>query len=221
MTERPPLRLAILIDAENIAASSWPAARVVIERFGVPELIRAYFCHEPLPAWAVLPEVDIIDGRPAGGPNAADFLMAMDAVSIAAEGWANGFSVVARELKRCGAAVYALLPLHGNTVAGRLAEAADIAIVLPVSSSATAPAFPPSDLVTLILEVLMECPTDEHGWTDLSSLGSALRERMGTRLRGKLCDTLSGLPHLFEFRKRGSHRIEVRARPDIPAPVEG
>lgn len=227
MTERPPFRLAVLIDAENIAAGNWPAARATIERFGVPELIRAYFCHEPLPAWAILPEVEIIDGRPAGGPNAADFLMAMDAVSIAAEGWADGFvlvtgddgfSVVARELKKRGVAVYALLPLHGCAVAGRLAEAADLAIVLPSSSvSAKVPA-PPSDLAALILDVLFACPVDEHGWTELSFLGSALRERVGTRLRGRLRDTLGGLPHLFEFRKHGTHRIEVRTRPGGSAP---
>jgi len=140
MTVPPSRRLAILIDAENVSAACWPAATVIVGQFGAPVIVRAYVCHPPAPGWAGAAGVEMIDGRPASGPNAADFVLAMDAAVLAAAGHADifvlitgddGFAAVAYDLRRRGVLVYALLPLKDGMVPRRLAAAADLAILLP------------------------------------------------------------------------------------------
>lgn len=90
MTETPPPNLAILIDAENVSAAYWPAVLARAGRFGTATIVRAYVCHAPTHGWVTAAGVEIVDGRPADSPNAADFLLAMDAAVMAAgRGWAT------------------------------------------------------------------------------------------------------------------------------------
>jgi hypothetical protein len=81
------------------------------------------------------------NGRPADGPNAADFLLAMDAAVMAAEGRVDGFvlmtaddgfAAVAHGLKMRGVSVYTLIPFNGGPVPRRLAAMADLAILVPI-----------------------------------------------------------------------------------------
>ena len=69
----------------NVSPACWPEIWTVAGRFGPPVLVRAYVCHRPPPGWVAASGVEIVDGRPADGPNAADFLMAMDAAALAVE----------------------------------------------------------------------------------------------------------------------------------------
>jgi hypothetical protein len=189
-------RLAILIDAENVAASCWPAASAIAARFGTAAVARAYFCHDPSPGWIGATGVEIVDGRPADGPNAADFLLAMDAAVMAAEGRVDGFvlitaddgfAAVAHGLKMRGASVYALIPFNGGPVARRLAAMADLAILVPMPPPTRVVRDPPSnDWQRHFHLALARCKADDEGWVALSDLGSELRAAGVTLPGGKL-----------------------------------
>jgi hypothetical protein len=195
--------LAILIDAENVGAGCWPAALAIAGRFGFPTILRAYVCHAPSPGWLAAEGVEIIDGRPADGPNAADFLMAMDAAVLAAEGRVDGFvlltgddgfAAVAQGLRQRGATVYALIPYNGNAVPRRLALTADLAVLVPLAPAPPAPPRPGvvrepvqgQDWMNKFRNVLASCPADDAGWVDLSEFGTVLK-KSGVRIpKGKL-----------------------------------
>lgn len=228
MTEASPSRLAILVDAENVSAACWPAAVAIAGRFGTATIVRAYVCHAPTPGWVAAAGVEIVDGRPANGPNAADFLLAMDAAVMAAERQVDGFvlvtgddgfAAVALDLKRRGAAVYALVPLNGSMVPRRLATAADLTVLLP-SPPTPAPTLafpktaPPSRFGDTwtgdILAALARCPVDEDGWTTLSDLGQALKDTGVKKPKGKLFELVRGLDDVEIHGTKAKTRVRPR-----------
>jgi len=191
-------RLAILIDAENVAASYWPAACAIAPRFGTTVIARAYVCHAPPPGWIGLAGVEIIDGRPADGPNAADFLMAMDAAVLAAEGQVDafmlmtaddGFAAVAHALKLRGKNVYALIPFNGSTVGRHLVAMVDVAILIPMTVPKPVDPDPPTPNWEQHFHVaLAQCRADAEGWVDLGDLGNRLKATKVKLPKGKLSD---------------------------------
>lgn len=205
VTRQTPPSLAILIDGENVSSSCWPAALAIAGRFGMPTVIRAYVCHPPSPGWVAAKGVEIFDGRPADSPNAADFLLAMDAAVMAAEhrvdGFVlltgdDGFAAVAQDLKRRGATVYALLPLNGTAIPRRLAAAADLSVLvpqlattMPLSHEAATPFLSKADRWANDLRAaLARCPVDDDGWVELSELGVELKSARAKMPKGKLSD---------------------------------
>ena len=221
MTEAPPWpRLAVLIDAENVSAGYWPAITAALARLGRAAVVRAYVCHAPSPGWCAA-EIEIIDGRPAGGPNAADFLMAMDAAVMAVEkrvdGFAlvtgdDGFSAVALDIKRRDMLVYALVPLNGGSVPRHLAAVADLTVLLPPANAVASPA-PPSakdDLDAELCAAMALCPVVDEGWVGVGELGTALKRVRGKKLKGKLTDIVARSA-LLEVRGKASS-TEVRLK---------
>lgn len=211
-------RLAILIDAENMSAAYWHQIFDAATRLGTPVLVRAYACQGPPPGWLAIEDVEMVDGRPAGGPNAADFLLAMDAAAIAERDIVDvfiivtgddGFSTIAHGLKARGSTVYAFLPLALIGVPRRLASAADLAILLPPPPTfcAAAPR-PMSQRASMIAEALLRCQRDRDGWADISKMGALLK---GQGLSGKLTTIVRKLRE-FELDETGPV-IKVRLRP--------
>jgi hypothetical protein len=221
--------LAILIDGENVSSACWPAALAIASRFGLPTVVRAYVCH-PSPGWAGAKGVEIVDGRPADGPNAADFLMAMDAAVMAAgrqvDGFVlltsdDGFAAVAQDLMRRGATVYALIPLNGGSIPRRLAAVADLSVLVPLPPAAIAGAHDePASLlliedrwVNALQTALARCAVDDDGWATLSDLGVELK-RAGVKMpKGKLSDLVR---RIDAVETRGSGRLRFRIARSAP-----
>ena len=227
-------RLAVLIDAENAPAAAWPAVAATVQRLGVAALVRAYSCRA-VPGWSSFSAIEWIDGRPADGANAADFLLAMDAAVLAAErrvdGFVlvtgdDGFSAVALDLKRRGATVFALIPLNGagSPVPRRLAAAAYLAVLVPCSGEPAAFADPkPAPAGRLgragdgwggaVMAALSDCASGQDGWTELSVLGQALKPYGLKRPRKTLYDSLGEVRGVELRGKRSS--ASVRRLPDL------
>jgi hypothetical protein len=222
--------VAILIDGENVSSACWPAALAIASRFGRPTVMRAYFCRPASPGWVAADGVEMVDARPADGPNAADFLMAMDAAVMAAERQVDGFvlltgddgfAAVAQDLKRRGAAVYALIPLDCIAIPRHLAAAADLSMLVPLPTTAigTARAAPASARSSGdkwrsdLHAALARCPVDDDGWVALGELGVELK-RAGAKLpKGKLSDLVL---RVDDIEVRGSHaKIRLRLRHPI------
>lgn len=226
-------RIALLIDAENVSAEYWPAAKGIAGRFGTVTVTRAYVCHQPPPKWAAIPDIEIIDGRPADGPNAADFLLAMDAAVMAAQRQVDGFvlmtaddgfAAVAQDLKRRGATVQVLIPLGRPTVPRRLAAVADLAILVPSAAqpSPPKPSVKPhgaSDALTdAILAILATCPAEAGGWVGMSVLGTELKRAKVKRSSRPLYTVLSGIPEVELDREK---TVNARARLRAHAATSG
>jgi hypothetical protein len=233
MLPSPPPRLAILIDAENVAHTCWPAALAIAGRFGTPTIVRAYVCHAPSPGWVAADGVEIIDGRPADTPNAADFLMAMDAAAMAAGRVVDdfvlvtgddGFAAVAHGLKQRGARVYALIPFTGGAVPRRLPCVADLAVLVPqpapvVKIEGAKPVPMKQGWPDALRLALERCLPDEEGWVELSDLGSELKKARVKPPRGKLTEAIRRTEG-FELQKedgdflvRATGRSEPRGEP--------
>jgi hypothetical protein len=231
-----PPPLAILIDGENVSAACWPRALAIAKRFGVPAIVRAYFCHPPTPGWSAA-GIEIVDGRPADGPNAADFLMAMDAAVMAAERQVtafalltgdDGFAAVAQGLQRRGAFVVALIPFNGCGIPKRLARTADLSVLVPLPVAAVpaprieAAAAPPNggahadNWTDLVRAALTHCAGDDDGWTDLSALGSILKKSTVKAPKGKLSVIIREVSGV-EIRGAGT-KIQVRPQAVEPPP---
>jgi hypothetical protein len=229
MTMPAAARLAILIDAENVSSACWPAALAIAGRFGVATVMRAYVCHPPAPGWVAAEGVEIVDGRPADGPNAADFLMAMDAAVMAAErrvdGFVlltcdDGFAAVALGLKRGGATVYSLIPFNGGAIPRRLAAIADLTVLVPLPS-AFVPAVQGSLLsiedrwVNQLRTLLARRSADDEGWVELSELGSELKNSGIKKPKGKLSDIVRRVDGI-EWRGTNA-KAWLRLRGDVSA----
>jgi len=185
-------KLAVLIDAENISHTLWPKITDIANRLGKPVIVRAYTCHPN--GWASEPDVEIIDGAPTGGRNAADFILAMDAARLVDRrkvrhfllvSGDDGFSAIAAELRRSGArSVHAAITPALAGGKSRLAAAADLAILLPAEPDPATNAQPtPKPAATKKAPIgwsadnieiaMLRCPRDDEGWTTMSRLGSA------------------------------------------------
>jgi hypothetical protein len=227
--------LAILIDGENVSSTCWPAALAIAGRFGMPTVVRAYVCHPPSPGWVAAKGVEIVDGRPADGPNAADFLLAMDAAVMAAErrvdGFVlltgdDGFAAVAQDLKRRGAAVYALIPLNGEAIPRRLAAAAELSVLVPLPTAAmSVPHKEAASFMSMedrwandLRIALARCPVDNDGWAALSELGAALKSAGAKMPKGKLSDLVRRVDGV-EVRGASAKawlRLRCRVSPSAP-----
>jgi hypothetical protein len=231
VTGQTTSRLAVLIDAENVSSACWPAALAIAGRFGVPTVVRAYVCHPPSPGWLAADGVEIVDGRPIDGPNAADFLMAMDAAVMAAERQVDGFvlltcddgfAAVALGLKRRGAIIYSLIPFNGGPIPRRLATVADLSVLVPLP-----PAFSPvapeqaaslrsveDGWVDQLRAALARCPADGDGWVELSELGAQLKSSGVKKPKGKLSEVVRRVDSI-EWRGTNA-KAWLRLRCDVP-----
>lgn len=201
----PDHRLAVLIDAENVPSANWPNIAAAVHQIGRPTIVRAYICNEGAGKyWAQIAAVTMVNGRPASGGNAADFLLAMDAVDIALREpvdeiiivSADGdFAAVIHHLRRWIPRISVLIAPNNHKAPPGLVAAADLALVLPPATHQ--PDIPPPGVVdghwkSLLLGFLQTMPTDKNGWIELSEIGLAIKES-GCRVPGKLLDRVRSL----------------------------
>ncbi|HYD64770.1 NYN domain-containing protein [Azospirillum sp.] len=221
-------RLAVLIDAENVPVSLWPAIRRRLPRLGRPVLVRAYACGGA-PGWGFADGVEVVDaGAAARAPNAVDFLLAFDAGRIRESGAVDGFVLVSgddgfaamvKALAESGAAVHVIVPAIGETYGRRLARHADVCLLVapPADPVATERADgAPQTLEARFAEVFRGCGADGEGWVPLSVLGAALKAA-GVAFPGKLGALVSAMPG-FEVRGADATGATVRLHHDRAAP---
>jgi len=192
-----PSHLAILIDAEDVSATCWPAVLRHAPLFGTVHLARTYACQGRAAAWSGIDgvESDAGSGGP-DGPNAADFRLAMDAAVMVATGEVDtvimvtgddGFAAIAHDLKRRGARVYAFIPADRPGMPRRLASAVDVAVLVPgareispekkkKTSAHTAAGTTAADTEAAILAILRQhALTQPDGWLSIDLLGTELK----------------------------------------------
>jgi len=221
-------RLAVLIDAENVPVSLWPAIRQRLPRLGRPVLVRAYACGGA-PGWGRADGVEVVDaGAAARAANAADFLLAFDAGRVRESGAVDGFVLVSgddgfaamvKALAESGAAVHVIIPAIGETYGRRLACHADVCLlVAPPAGPDTAERAggAPQTLEARFAEVFRGCGADGEGWVPLSVLGGALKAA-GVAFPGKLGALAAAMPG-FEVRGADGAGAAVRRRTGHAAP---
>lgn len=94
-------RLAVLIDAENIAASCAPATLAQVARVGTPIIKRLYGRPSVIPAWAEATQEQLYECRPqppvATAKNGTDIALAIDAMDILHAGIVQAFCIVSND----------------------------------------------------------------------------------------------------------------------------
>lgn len=228
-----PLRMAVLIDAENFPASCWPMVRDLLNRVFPARALapHAFFCGDH-GGWREHGDVVGTDGGAAlRAKNSADFLLSFHAGRMVAEGLADevvllsgddGLAVVAQALRDGGLPVYAVIPCGSGTYGCRLASASDVALIAPLPPRAPAPSPAPTllavpsggqeiSITRRIAEVIASCVPDEQGWVRMNMVGSALSAH-GVNLAGKKLKGFLGTRSAFEM-MGAPDSLLVRLRP--------
>lgn len=243
MTEAPQgtpgrPRLAILVDGENAPSGAWPWIRGLLERLfpGRAVTATAFFCGTAN-GWSEHADVTLVDGGTVlRAKNAADFLLAFHAGTMAQANEADefaivsgddGLAVVAQSLRERGHQVYAVIPCGGETYGSRLARAVDVPLLAPYGGTPepfqpTAPEAPlltvppPTDPVArarLVAEAIIGCPGSKGGWAPLTAVGTRLA-RQGVSFGSKRLKVGIGSLGVFEFKGDPDHLL-VRIKPGM------
>jgi hypothetical protein len=136
----PGVRLAVLIDAENVSADLWPQILRLLRVLGEPTVVRAYTCGQP-GKWKSISVVEVIDGgKDVAGTNAADFLLAFDAGRLAVSNDADqfvivsgddGFAPLIKALQLSGKTTSIIVPASGSIGDRKSVKVADVTILVP------------------------------------------------------------------------------------------
>ncbi|HYF72873.1 MAG TPA: NYN domain-containing protein [Nocardioides sp.] len=200
MTEPSDVRLAVLIDADNVSASHSAALLAELARYGVPTVKRAYgdWTTQQLTGWkselarhAIQPIQQFAN---TVGKNSTDSALIIDAMDLLYSGNLDAFAIVssdsdftrlATRLRESGKTVYGL---GRRRTPASLQAACDKFIFLEVlrdgSDEADAKDGPPEtdaeseadslpDLRT-ILEAAVRSTAQDDGWSALGSVGTYL-----------------------------------------------
>lgn len=203
MTEPATVRLAVLIDADNVSASHAAALLAELARYGAPTVKRAYgdWTTQHLTGWkgelarhAIQPIQQFAN---TVGKNSTDSALIIDAMDLLYSGNLDAFAIVssdsdftrlATRLRESGKTVYGL---GRRRTPGSLQAACDKFIFLEVlrdgadgaddigepdpatGPDADAEADSLPDLRT-ILEAAVRSTSQDDGWASLSSMGSYL-----------------------------------------------
>lgn len=194
MTEPATVRLAVLIDADNVSASHAAALLAELARYGAPTVKRAYgdWTTQKLTGWkselarhAIQPVQQFAN---TVGKNSTDSALIIDAMDLLYSGNLDAFAIVssdsdftrlATRLRESGKTVYGL---GERKTPASLQAACDKFIFLEVlrdegavpddsDSEAEGDSLP--DLRT-ILEAAVRSTTQDDGWSPLSAVGSYL-----------------------------------------------
>jgi NYN domain len=136
----PGVRLAVLIDAENVSVDLWPHILRLLRLLGEPVVMRAYTCAKP-GRWQSISGIEVIDGgKDVTGPNAADFLLAFDAGRLVVSNDADqfvivsgddGFAPLIKALQLSGKATSIIVPTCGSIGDRKSVKVADVTMLIP------------------------------------------------------------------------------------------
>ena len=103
MTESPTVRLAVLIDADNVSSSHSSALLAELARYGIPTVKRAYgdWTTPQLNGWkSVLNQHAIVPVQQFAyttGKNSTDSTLIIDAMDLLYSGNVEGFAIVSSD----------------------------------------------------------------------------------------------------------------------------
>jgi uncharacterized LabA/DUF88 family protein len=239
--EAPPLRLAVLIDADNAQASLIEPLLAEVARYGEATVRRIYgdFTSNQSASWRKVLQPHAI--KPVQqfayttGKNATDSALIIDAMDLLYTRRFDGFCLVTSDSDFTGLALR--LREEGLTVLGfgakktpeafrkachrfvyteLLKEEAEAAAPAPTRPQQQRPKFPKQFMLTALEET-----TDDNGWSNLGAFGSYLNNvqpDFDPRTYGfrKLSDLVKSRPDLFVTEERrtrsGQPLLYLRAK---------
>lgn len=213
------MRLAVLIDADNVAASFADAVIAKTKTLGTPTVRRAYGNAPGLANWAeALSGWGALAAPTLPGKNAADIALVIDAMDLLHAGTVDGFCLVSsdRDIARLVIRLReAGKPVH---VFGEAKGKAQLAALTEFHSLAPKPAkaAPEEGHVQRWIEAetrkLIAMRKDGDGWVSLTQIGKELRALpsfSSHAWRGKLSTHLKAIA-AFEVGTDGGGRVRVR-----------
>ena len=245
MANDRPLRLAVLIDADNTSAKIVDGLFEEIAKLGEATVRKVYgdFSSTRLKGWAdVLARHAIVPEQQfayTAGKNASDITLVIDAMDLLHSGRLDGFCLVssdsdftrlASRLREEGAAVYGFgarkTPESFRQACKRFIYTENLGAAPAGAGAATGAATearePLSRAQAMIERVMAEIDSDaDGGWVSLGVVGqqlSAVAPDFDARTYGfrKLSDLVRAVETL-EVRSEGGH-LRVRQRPEPPKP---
>ena len=235
------MRIAVLIDADNISHQNAAPILAELAKFGRATVKRAYgdWTDERLKGWrarlnrhAITPEQTFAYTT---GKNSTDSALIIDAMDLLYSGNVDAFAIVssdsdftrlATRLRESGKTVYAV---GANKTPRALQEACDqfirIELLAPAPNETAAevesPDEPddssePPNLQSLLVRAI-NTASDEDGWVSISGLGSYLRTSSASfdpRVYGatKLLDLARSQPYLTTTGTGSSTRVGVKGQ---------
>jgi uncharacterized protein (TIGR00288 family) len=239
VTEPAAVRLAVLIDADNVSATHSAALLAELARYGVPTVKRAYgdWTTQQLTGWktelaqhAIQPIQQFAN---TVGKNSTDSALIIDAMDLLYSGSLDAFAIVssdsdftrlATRLRESGKTVYGL---GRRRTPASLQAAVDKFIFLEVLQDLQEEAGPDDDgrdegdsLPDLrqILEAAVKATAQDDGWSSLSGVSNYLGKAYAAfdpRHYGfsRLGLLVSGQDYLdFEHPAGGQPRVRIRPR---------
>ena len=195
MKELNDLRLAVLIDADNIPSNSVKGVMEEITRYGTPTFKRIYgdWTKPNLTGWKnVLLETAITPIQQYSyttGKNSTDSAMIIDAMDILYSGVADGFCIVSSDsdftrlairLREAGMKV---IGIGEKKTPSPFIVACDKFIYIEIINAAEAKAqsdMPPllrSELIKLISTAIDDLAEDDNGWAFLGDVGNLILKK--------------------------------------------
>jgi uncharacterized protein (TIGR00288 family) len=192
VTEPATVRLAVLIDADNVSASHAAAILAELARYGVPTVKRAYgdWTTQQLASWkselarhAIQPIQQFAN---TVGKNSTDSALIIDAMDLLYSGSLDAFALVssdsdftrlATRLRESGKTVYGL---GRRKTPGSLQAACDKFIFLEVLEGEQEPTIGDDESgdslpdLRSILESAVRSTAQDDGWSPLGAVGSYL-----------------------------------------------
>ena len=234
-----PLPLAVLIDAENIAAPLFAPLQREVTNLGAPIAWQLHgdFFASPHPGWQAIAERENLEIRhqPHAGKNSADIAMTIAAMDLMRDGVVRGiclvssdsdFAPLARRIRAGN------LSAHGfgeaktregfrracstfHVLAPDVVAPPAVPVIVAAPAVADAPLAPAE--IRRLRDVLMEV-SDPNGILDLAAAALTLRERvpaLADRIvaKGKFVKHLTA-NGLVEVRVEGARRV-VHVRPKV------
>jgi hypothetical protein len=250
MPDSRPLRLAVLIDADNTSAKIVDGLFEEIAKLGEATVRRVYgdFASPRSKGWTdVLARHAIIPQQQfayTSGKNASDITLVIDAMDLLHTAELDGFCLVssdsdftrlASRLREAGAAVYGFgaqkTPESFRQACKRFIYTENLVPAPPSAAGARAGATtvarePLANAATMIQRVIGELDSDcDGGWIGLGHMGqqlSALAPDFDARTYGfkKLSDLVRAIETLEVRTESGNLRVRVRPEPPRPPKVK-
>lgn len=240
--QEKPVRLAVLIDAENAQAAIADALFAEIAKLGVASVKRIYgdFTQAALGGWrARLAEHSIEPVQQFNntrGKNASDIALVIDGMDLLHSHRFEGFCIVssdsdftrlANRIRAEGVVVYGFGEQKAPTAFVKACDKFTYTEILrpePPSSGRSAPQRTPAAKDRALVAALkdaVEASSDESGWAHLGQVGKTLNNRLsdfdprnfGHRNLASLVEAVGS----FEIRRQsspaGAHSVLVRLKP--------
>ncbi|MDN5746848.1 MAG: NYN domain-containing protein [Nocardioidaceae bacterium] len=243
------MRIAVLIDADNISHQHAAPILAELAKFGRATVKRAYgdWTADGLKGWkarlnrhAITPEQTFAY---TSGKNSTDSALIIDAMDLLYSGNVDAFAIVssdsdftrlATRLRESGKTVYAV---GANKTPRALQEACDqflrIELLAPAPNETAAEVERPEEadetseppnLQSLLVRAI-NTASDEDGWVSISGLGSYLRTSSASfdpRVYGatKLLDLVKAQPYLTTTGTGSSTRVGVKGKATAKAAVK-